>query len=98
MEYCEAGDLRQMLKKCKRNMDYIAEDVVWKVFGQIVLALQCCHNRESKILHRDIKPGNIFFDRNHNVKLGDFGLSKEMSSNSVYAETYVGTPYYQSPE
>ena len=66
---------------------------------QIVLALRECHNRkEGKIIHRDIKPGNVFFDKDNNVKLGDFGLSRVMSNESVYAQTNVGTPYYMSPE
>jgi len=55
----------------------VAEDVIWKIFTQIMQALNECHNRpEGKILHRDIKPGNVFFDIGNNVKLGDFGLSR----------------------
>lgn len=66
---------------------------------QIVLALSECHNwKTGKILHWDIKPGNIFLDSNNNVKLGDFGLSWVMGTESQYAYTNVGTPYYMSPE
>ena len=50
------------------------------------------------IIHRDIKPGNIFLDRGLNIKLGDFGLARILSENSIYATTNVGTPYYMSPE
>ena len=32
MEYCEGGDMKTLLKSCKRKNDYIAEDVVWKIF------------------------------------------------------------------
>jgi serine/threonine protein kinase len=49
-------------------------------------------------LHRDIKPGNVFFDQGNNIKLGDFGLSRILSETSNYAKTNVGTPYYMSPE
>lgn len=99
MEYCEGGDMGQLIKKCKRNNDYIAEDVVWKIFMQLALALRECHHRaQRKILHRDIKPGNIFLDASTNVKIGDFGLSRVLSDESQYAFTHVGTPYYMSPE
>ncbi|QSL64110.1 hypothetical protein MERGE_000265 [Pneumocystis wakefieldiae] len=51
------------------------------------------------VLHRDIKPDNIFRDGEIYVKLGDFGLSRILDDPSrTFAQTYVGTPYYMSPE
>ena len=49
------------------------------------------------ILHRDLKPENIFLGTDNTVKLGDFGLSKQMHAHD-FASTYVGTPFYMSPE
>ena len=49
------------------------------------------------ILHRDLKPENVFLGADNTVKLGDFGLSKLMQSHD-FASTYVGTPFYMSPE
>lgn len=37
-------------------------------------------------------------DEKQNVKLGDFGLAKSVSGQSQFAKTYVGSPYYMSPE
>ena len=99
MEYCEGGDLNQLIKRCKKNNEFIAEDIIWKIFTQLLLAIHAIHNhKEGKILHRDIKPSNIFLDKENNIKLGDFGLSRELSTESKFAYSHVGTPYYMSPE
>lgn len=55
-----------------------------------------CHDR--KVLHRDLKSGNIFLTSNGIVKLGDFGIAKVLSNTVEKAVTIVGTPYYLSPE
>lgn len=85
---------------CRVNLD---EGLIWKIFSQIVVALKVCHRRMENgecrpILHRDLKPANIMLDQNENLKIGDFGLAKELSSGSRLAKTNVGTPFYMSPE
>ena len=72
--------------------------------AQLGLALQACHSQrqksgnQGKILHRDLKPANVFLDENQNVKLGDFGLARVLNHDTSFAKTFVGTPYYMSPE
>ncbi len=39
MEYCEGGDLAQIIKRCRKQQDQIAEDVIWKILTQITMAL-----------------------------------------------------------
>ena len=64
---------------------------------QICLALKHLHDR--KILHRDLKSENIFsMNKGNLLKLGDFGISKNLSHTSAKAMTRIGTPYYLSPE
>ncbi len=98
MEYCENGDIGRLLKKCRKEHELISEDVIWKVFTEALLALRECHSHSPKVLHRDLKPANLFLDRQHSIKLGDFGLSRMMGAESEFAQTHVGTPYYMSPE
>jgi len=107
MEYCKGGDLGKIIQSCRQSNEkgsFIAEDFIWRIFTQVVYALYECHRRKNKqiILHRDLKPSNIFLDEKQNAKLGDFGFAKALQGDaegcSVYAKTYLGSPYYMSPE
>lgn len=85
-----------------RHRTQLDEEFIWSCFAQVVLALKECHRRKDKgvtcpVLHRDIKPGNIMLDSKGRVKVGDFGLAKQLASQSKYAYTHVGTPFYMSP-
>ncbi|XP_041351440.1 serine/threonine-protein kinase Nek2-like isoform X2 [Gigantopelta aegis] len=100
MEYCEGGDLATLIANNKKQGTHVGEDFAWKILIQMTLALQDCHRRKNgrAVLHRDLKPANIFLDVNQNVKLGDFGLARVLHHDTSFANTYVGTPYYMSPE
>ena len=99
MEYCEGGDIGLLIKRLKKTNELIPEEIIWKIFTQLVLALFECHNhKDGQILHSDIKPSNVFLDGENNIKLGDFGLSRMLSNESYFAYSHVGTPYYMSPE
>ncbi|XP_069787456.1 serine/threonine-protein kinase Nek2 [Narcine bancroftii] len=101
MEFCEGGDLASLISKCIRERQYVEEDFALHVLAQIALALRECHRRSESgrtVLHRDLKPANVFLDIHHNVKLGDFGLARILQHDNSFARTFVGTPYYMSPE
>lgn len=53
---------------------------------------------DKKVLHRDLKSANVFLTGSGVVKLGDFGVSRVLSATQELASTFVGTPYYLSPE
>ncbi|TFJ82405.1 hypothetical protein NSK_006314 [Nannochloropsis salina CCMP1776] len=98
MEHCPGGDLRRLIKTCRREGRWIDEGFIWRVLAQLIVALKDCHRRARPILHRDIKPANVLLDQDRNIKLADFGLAKELDNERAFAATNVGTPYYMSPE
>lgn len=99
MEYCAGGDVASLIKRQQKERKYLDEDLVWKILAETAVALHECHRKTGqRILHRDLKPGNIFLDERLNVKLGDFGLARILDSSMDFAKTHVGTPYYMSPE
>ncbi|XP_067841975.1 serine/threonine-protein kinase Nek3 [Heptranchias perlo] len=94
MEYCDGGDLMQKLLHQKEKL--FPEETVLNLFVQICLGMKHIHDR--RVLHRDIKSKNIFLTKNGVIKLGDFGSAHLLNSPMAFAHTYVGTPYYVSPE
>ncbi len=72
----------------------ITEETTIKLAKDICNALVMCNKKD--VLHRDIKPQNIFASDSGNYKLGDFGISK-IAQKTSYG-THVGTPKYMAPE
>ncbi|XP_061460632.1 serine/threonine-protein kinase Nek8 isoform X2 [Rhineura floridana] len=94
MEYAPGGTLAEFIHK--RGSSLLDEETILHFFVQILLALHHVHAKQ--ILHRDLKTQNILLDKHHMiVKIGDFGISKILSSKSK-AYTVVGSPCYISPE
>ena len=95
-EYADGGDLSEKIKERKNKNGNFTESEILDYFTQICLAIK--HIHEKKIIHRDLKSGNIFLMKNGFVKLGDFGIAKGFQRTIDKAKTMVGTPYYLSPE
>uniref|UniRef100_A0A7N8XM30 non-specific serine/threonine protein kinase n=1 Tax=Mastacembelus armatus TaxID=205130 RepID=A0A7N8XM30_9TELE len=64
--------------------------------NSLLIELEYCNGK--KIQCEDIKTLNIFLTKTDLIKLGDYGLAKKLDSEFSMAETFVGTPYYMSPE
>ena len=94
-EYADGGDLSEKIKNKKKN-NFFPENEILDYFIQICFALKHIHDK--KIIHRDLKSQNIFLTKKGLVKLGDFGIAKNLQYTWKKASTLIGTPYYLSPE
>ncbi|ETK77157.1 NEK protein kinase [Phytophthora nicotianae CJ01A1] len=95
-EFADGGDLSNELERRARRGTYFEPDELLGLFVQVCLALKHLHDR--KILHRDVKPANIFLTKSGVVKVGDLGVATVLSHTLACAQTSIGTPYYTAPE
>ena len=98
LELGKHGDLENFQKKLlKRKV--LSETIVCYFAKQILEALSYIH--KCKIIHMDVKQGNILVDSNLNIKLTDFSVSCSYSAfnpEDLVKFPYVGTSKYMSPE
>lgn len=96
MEYFAGETLRNFLK---RDVEF---DTLIDIFVCILQGVKDLHStiiKEEGIIHRDLKPDNIMIDKNLNVKIIDYGLSKIIDFSSITSTgTQIGSPLYMSPE
>lgn len=79
-----------------RTEGRIPEGRMLKLAIQIAGGLKAAH--EAKLIHRDIKPGNILLDADGNAKIVDFGLALVTQGGIARAKEFWATPYYVPPE
>jgi beta-lactam-binding protein with PASTA domain len=93
MEYVEGRDLKDLLNSEGRLTPEWAAEIT----AEISAALQFAHRRN--LVHRDIKPHNIFITELSRVKVMDFGIAREGNGEGMTQTGVVmGTPQYISPE
>jgi beta-lactam-binding protein with PASTA domain/predicted Ser/Thr protein kinase len=93
MEYVEGRDLKEILRSEGRLLPERAAEIA----AEVCAALQFAHR--SNLVHRDIKPHNIFITNLGQVKVMDFGIAREGSGGGITQTGMVmGTPQYISPE
>ncbi|KAH9819922.1 kinase-like domain-containing protein [Melampsora americana] len=91
MEHMDKGSLDNIYKKSGP----IPEPILGKITVAVVSGLNYLYDAH-RIIHRDVKPSNVLFNSQGQIKICDFGVSGELI-NSI-ADTFVGTSTYMSPE
>jgi len=94
MDYIDGLALDTFMEKNGISSTRLIADMCARICDAVFYA------HENGIIHRDLKPGNIIVDRNGNPMVMDFGLAKDLYSNSMVSMTgdIMGTPAFMSPE
>ena len=96
MEYGGNTDLKKYIKEQEKQEHLIEEKIIKDIIIQICLGLKEIH--KNKLIHRDLTPDNIFMDNNKKIKIGDFGVSKILTTKQNYTKSQVGKFQYFAPE
>ncbi len=92
IEICLNQTLNELLKRRKK----LTELEVQCYAVQIIKALKYLHNH--RVIHRDLKLGNLFISDKMEIKVGDFGLATKLEFDGERKRTVCGTPNYIAPE
>lgn len=104
LEYINNGNLREFINTYKNMKKIIPEEIIWNLLLQCMSGLTYIHSKG--VMHRDIKPDNLFLDINMSIKIGDLGISALFSDLGFFQDyvnlksnmTILGTGNYMAPE
>eukprot|EP00736_Rhodelphis_marinus_P009038 Rmarinus@m.20327 len=92
LELCKNQTMMELLRRRQR----LTEGEIGYYMYQILGAVQYMH--VEKIIHRDLKLGNLFLNDRLEIKIGDFGLAAQLQHDGERKRTICGTPNYIAPE
>jgi tetratricopeptide (TPR) repeat protein len=93
MEYVSGQDLKGLIRQSGR----LAVETAVTIAKQVCDGLEEAHRL--RVVHRDLKPGNIMVDRDGQARIMDFGIARSLKAKGITgAGVMIGTPEYMSPE
>ncbi|XP_059912432.1 serine/threonine-protein kinase 10 [Gadus macrocephalus] len=93
IEFCAGGAVDATMLELDRGL---IESQIKVVCRQMLEALVYLH--QIKIIHRDLKAGNILLTLDGDIKLADFGVSAKNTKTLQRRDSFIGTPYWMAPE
>lgn len=96
MEYLDGCSLKVFLQANREKKKTMSVDTALQITQAVLSGLKAIH--EKKIIHRDIKPGNIFLCKDGTIKLIDFGAARFASEDTEKTRTIIITPGYAPAE
>ncbi|XP_057520107.1 uncharacterized protein LOC130800532 isoform X2 [Amaranthus tricolor] len=94
-EFLPRGSLFKILHRSNQVLDLKRR---LRMALDVARGMNYLHRRNPPIVHRDLKSSNLLVDKNWNVKVGDFGLSKLKNATFLTAKSGGGTPQWMAPE
>ncbi|WP_372371029.1 serine/threonine protein kinase [Candidatus Uabimicrobium sp. HlEnr_7] len=93
MQFIDGMDFQELI-----DADTCKKTELIDILIKIAHALDYAH--KNNIIHRDVKPANVFLDKDHKPYLADFGLAKtsDKASSLTKSGAVIGTPFYLAPE
>uniref|UniRef100_A0A4W3GXY0 Serine/threonine kinase 10 n=1 Tax=Callorhinchus milii TaxID=7868 RepID=A0A4W3GXY0_CALMI len=93
IEFCPGGAVDAIMLELDRGL---TEPQIRVVGRQMLEAILYLHDH--KIIHRDLKAGNILLMQDGSIKLADFGVSAKNTKTLQKRNSFIGTPYWMAPE
>ncbi|XP_015597682.1 serine/threonine-protein kinase 10 isoform X2 [Cephus cinctus] len=93
IEYCDGGALDSIMVELEKAL---TELQIAYVCQHMTRGLTFLH--KAKVIHRDLKAGNVLLTMAGGVKLADFGVSAKNKHTLQKHDTFIGTPYWMAPE
>ncbi|XP_056166290.1 serine/threonine-protein kinase EDR1 [Syzygium oleosum] len=94
-EFLPRGSLYRIIHRPHSQID---EKRRIKMALDVARGMNCLHTSVPTIVHRDLKSPNLLVDKNWNVKVGDFGLSRLKHNTFLSSKSTAGTPEWMAPE
>ena len=96
MEYCEGTDLKSFIELFRRANIPIKREFILIYIYYISLGLKEIH--KNNIIHKEIKPENLFITNDYKIKIGGFGIINRINPESNQDKTQITSPSYSAPE